>query len=423
MTLIFTTSWGIPQRRNQQNGVQNVEKMLHLMLIGVFVKDVDTNQRGRKNNMSRLVFLFMSDGNAPAGSNPPWSTDTLSQNKFIKGLWSEGYYYLLIQMLKTNIINDLVIVIESNRSPGLAHTKEGIPVYVVPNIDQFEPYIKPDDIIWARGGFKSWFPFLNNKKGKHWLLIYAANTGRQRWKFWDVVFNDLHGKNHIDSIGRFQFDFKKPINPDIFKLLKKERTYDICIGASYIHDRKGQWLVINSLIEYQNIYGEKPKCILPGAPRRGLKSALIPELIRKHQLDVTITGMLPREDLAERMNECRLFIHGGSSGQNDRGPLEAMRCGCYIMLASSQHHPKFLYQNGQFGGLVISQNPYIMAKQIRDRIWYNIFMTDLPKSISDYYDSKAGISNIILPEMRTLFDIMKKNKPGDGEAFRGFCSR
>ena len=63
----------------------------------------------------RLVFLFNSDGSAPEGSNLPWDPHALSHNFFAtgeNGLSSEGYLYMLHEMLNQGIIDDLLIFIE-----------------------------------------------------------------------------------------------------------------------------------------------------------------------------------------------------------------------------------------------------------------------------------------------------------------------
>ena len=167
--------------------------------------------------MKRLIFLYMSEGCAPPNSNTPWDPKTKSKNKYALGLESEGYLYILRRLSETKVFDEILIFIESNRGPGYFITSTGIKGYVIPEIARINEYLKPNDIIWARGGVRSWYEVLDEKKGKHWMVLYAANTGRQRWRFWDVVLNDTLGINMIDRRGRFFFDFEKPINPEIFK--------------------------------------------------------------------------------------------------------------------------------------------------------------------------------------------------------------
>ena len=369
--------------------------------------------------MKRLIFLYMSEGCAPPNSNTPWDPKTKSKNKYVGGLESEGYLYILKRLSETKVFDEIIIFIESNRGPGYFVTSTGIKGYVVPEIVRINEYLKPNDIIWARGGVRSWYEVLNKKKGKHWMMLYAANTGRQRWMFWDLVLNDTLGINMIDRRGRFFFNFKKPINPEIFKPIRTKQKYDICIGASYIHDKKGQWRVIEALIEYKKLYGENLKCIMPGAPRRGTHSNLINDKIQQHKLDVWKPAKhFPREELAVIMNQSKIFIHAGMSGENDRGPLEAMRCGCLVMIGSIKYHSPILYDAVAPTYVIDINNYTTMAIDLHH--WVNNPFYDR-KTVFRYYEEKAGIETVILPEMTNLFQLMQDNPVPNSEIFRGLC--
>ena len=287
----------------------------------------------------RLVFLFNSDGAAPEGSNQPWDPHSPSFNFFAtgeNGLPSEGYLYMLHEMLNQGIIDDLIIFIESNRSPGFTTYYQNIKCYVVPEIGYVKQFLKRGDIIWARGGFRSWFNFLNQmKKEKYWLLLYAANTGRARWRFWDVIFDDLSGEHRHDIRGRFFYYFKKPINPDYFRPFHDfKKRYHVCVGASHVHDKKGQWKTIEVIAEYKRLFNENLHCIMPGRVTHGVKTNNIGSTISSARLSVHCPGMLPRTKLAEVFNQSSITIFMGQGGQNDRGPLESLACGTPILLAS-----------------------------------------------------------------------------------------
>jgi hypothetical protein len=228
----------------------------------------------------RLVFLFTSDRCCSEGSNVPWDPDKPSTNFYAideNGLPSEGYLIMLKEMLKHSIVDDVVIFIESSRGTGKTvynHGSKLIYCYVVPEIGYVKQFLNKDDIIFARGGFRSWFNFLTqmNKEGR-WLLLYAANTGRERWKFWDICFDDLTGKHNSDRWGRFFFDFKKPINPNFFyPLYGIKKEFDVCIGASHVHDRKAQWKTVEVIVEYKRLFGESLKCVLPGRITHGVNT-------------------------------------------------------------------------------------------------------------------------------------------------------
>ena len=259
----------------------------------------------------RLIFLFTSHGAAPRGSKVSWSPDTPAKNRFAVGeggLPSEGYLYFLKRMLATGIVDEVIIFIESNRGTGSTTykiRKGSIKCYVVPEIQYVEDYLKPDDIIWVRGGFRGWWEWLDSKKGKHWLLLYAADTGRERWLFWDVIFTDFSDQYFLDRRKRFWFPFHKPMNEEIFKPLNIEPEYDVCIGASHIHDKKAQWKMIEVAKEYKKLFNKDLHCVLPGAARRGAKSNQIYSEIAAHDLKIDVVGLRTRSQMNTVYNQSK----------------------------------------------------------------------------------------------------------------------
>jgi glycosyltransferase involved in cell wall biosynthesis len=249
---------------------------------------------------------------------------------------------------------------------------------------------------------------LNDAKGKHWLMLYAANTGRARWRFWDVILDDLSGFSQFDKVGtgRFFYNFIKPISPEFFFPKELPKKYDICIGASHIHDRKGQWRTIKAIIEYERMYGKKLKCILPGKFMRGVNTNEIKYDVQKNNLDVEITGMVHRDRVAEIMNESKLFVYCGTGGQNDRGPLEALRCGTKIIVANTRRHHPLVYENKEvstvinhndFKGIAKEINRNLMAHKKEDR-----------HIVSSYYETVAGMETVVVPRMVELLEVMKR---------------
>jgi len=368
----------------------------------------------------RLVFLYTSFGPNPVGSNTYWNPRDITQNFYavnINGLLSEGYFYMLKRMLEEKVVDDLVIFIESSKSPGCVHL-QGIPCYVTPQIEYIEEFLREDDVIFARGGFRTWFPFLEKMKAqKRWLLLYAANTGRQRWKFWDVIFDDLTGKHSYDIHNRFFFDFKKPIHEDIFYPTKTERIYDICIGASHIHEKKGQWKTVEAIIEYEKMFGKKLKCIMPGRGNRGVNTTNIKNKVRDFHLDITFPGMVTRDVVCEIMNQSKLFMYLGGGGQNDRGPLEALRCGTPIMIANPPNHSPVVYSNPQVCGVIEnSENFQLVANEMHDVLKQT--SEGKREYVSSYFQSSCGLSEVIIPDMRKLFNIIRANPVPNAETLK-----
>lgn len=375
---------------------------------------------GEKSKKMRLVFLYTSIGANPVGSNSPWNPAQKTENFYatnINGLLSEGYLYMLKKMLEEKIVDDLIIFIESSKSPGSTMI-EGIKCYVTPQIEYIEDYLKEDDIIFARGGFRTWFPFLNKmKEQKRWLLLYAANTGRQRWKFWDIVFDDLNGKFDYDIHKRFWFDFKKPIHEKIFFPMKTERIYDLCLGASHIHEKKGQWKTIEAIIKYKEIFGKSLRCIMPGRGNRGVNTTKIKQKVSDYHLDVAFPGMVTRDEVCKIMNQSKLFVYLGGGGQNDRGPLEALRCGTPIMITNPPNHSPVVYSNPQVCETVRdSDNFELVATKIRGCLENS--SEGKREYTTSYFQSSCGLNEVIIPDMRKLFNIIRANPVPDIEPLK-----
>lgn len=300
----------------------------------------------------RLVFLFYSDGPTQPDSIPKFDPKAISVNKYAKQFFTDGLYYVFQRLIEIGTLEEVLIVTESNRSPGFLKTDfPGIQSIIIPHISCLDNLLRPDDIIFTRGGFRSWHDWLiARQKEGYWMWLYAANTGRQRWPFWDLILEDCHNWDTVgktDRLGRHHLDYRKPINPTYFYPTDDPKyEYDFMIGASYITDKKGQWRTIQALKKFRELYGYSPRCIMPGATRRGTKTLKMLEYLnRNSDLDIEMPGMLNRQKLAVLMRKTKVFIHSGASGQNDRGPLEAMACGCRLILHSPQYHHPLLSSN------------------------------------------------------------------------------
>lgn len=354
----------------------------------------------------RLIFLYVSDG----GSHPSmsWNPNIKAINFYSNRVLEEGYYYMLKRMVEVGILDELVVVVESSKGQGyINYNHPKIYGWVIPNITELHRLLKKDDIIFVRGGFKGWYETLVLQNDS-WMLLYAANTGRERWPIFDVIFNDLTGDNTVDSRGTLQFDFKKPVNYNIFYPKVVDPEFDLCIGASYIHDKKGQWRTVEALLEYKKIFKKNLKCVMPGAIRRGTKTPQMIETLKNGDIDVYLPGMLSRKKLNKIYNSSKLFIHLGGGGQGDRGPLEAMRCGTRVIVGNTRRHSKVVYQNTDVS-FVIPENAD--KEQVARTLHYmvNNYSKKTRKKVSSYYEEQVGMEDVILPEMKKLFDIFKEH--------------
>lgn len=359
----------------------------------------------------RLIFLYVTHGAAPGVE---WKPSKTASNFYSLRVREEGYFFLLKRMVEEKIVDEVVVVVESGLGQGfLNYDSRDINGWVIPDITKILSLINDRDIIWVRGGFKFWFTTLEEiRNNGNWMLLYAANTGRERWPIWDVVFNDLTGNNKVDSRGVLQFDFKKPTNSNIFFCEFAEPRYDLCIGASYIHDKKGQWRTVEALVKYKEIYGKHLKCIMPGAFRRGTKTPKMLETIDSSKVDISLPGMVPRTELCKILNRSKLFAHLGGGGQGDRGPIEAMKCGTQIVVGNRKRHSKQVYQNSDVSYVIPeSAGPEFIARTLHSLV--ERYSEDLRKKVSCYYEEQMGVDMVILPEMKKLFDFFRENSKRD----------
>lgn len=356
--------------------------------------------------MRRLVYLYVSNGSAHPDFIPQWNPDAKSVEPFAHNFQQEGFYFLFCLLLEKRIFDEILIVIESSRSPGNVFLSNQMKILVVPHLNELKPFMRDNDILWARGGWRSWFTFLSEwHDQKRWLLFYRAASNRGAWPFWDIVLDDLRDSFAQDKLGRFYYPISKPTNPMIFSPEKKKIEYDIMIGASHIHDKKGQFRMLRILDEYREKYHKNLKCIMPGSIQRGAGTSTILPTIKSAGLDIFTPGMVPREKLAGFYNQSSLFVHCGGAGQNDRGPLEALSCGTPIMLSMEQYHAPGIRPGKTFGSFLISPDDSMLAAvQVHEALESIKKDETMFRSLTvAAFQYKHGIDDAILPEFMALF--------------------
>ena len=365
----------------------------------------------------RLVFMYVGKHMAQEGSNMKWNQKAKATNYYVNFLKTEGYYYLIDNLLQEGIVDEVLVLIECVRGAGCFEYKKGFSGFVTPEMWQARKFLRKDDVIWCRGGHRTWFNFLNAAvdEGK-WTICYAANTGRQKWTFWHVVFNDLDGRTWLDGRGRVQLDWKKPTNPEMFYPTEDEKVYDLCIGASHIHDKKAQWKTIDGLVEYKKIFGKNLKCVLPGSFHHGVRSSTIYDKISNNKLDVEIVGMLSRDELRVIYNKSRLFVHLGGGGQNDRGPLEAMRCGVPVVVETPGRHAPFIPQMADNWVCKGANSPRVLAGDLH--YYLKMLDHDVGRRVFEFYEAEAGMDTVIMPQMHKLFGILRQHPVADIRVLR-----
>lgn len=354
----------------------------------------------------RVVYWFTSLGGAPTPRD--WDKGMLTRNANAAELETEGFWYLWKELLERKILDEVLIVVESARGSGSKKWGSNFGVYVIPHIDQIEEFLRPDDVIVARGGFRSWFPILGRmNESKRWVIFYRAATHRLKWPFWDIVLEDLTDKSFVLG-NRLHYKFNKPIHPDIFNFRKQiQRDIDVMFHASHIHDKKGQWKCVDAAIAYKKKYGEHFIGVMPGSFYGGEETRKAFQKVNDYNLPIWMPGFIPRRDLCMWMNRCKLYIHLGVAGQNDRGNLESMLCGCQQIIGNPHFHPPFVYNNKEISSVVRNHAPEEVATVIHDMLV--AWRSDFPSKVASYYQKENGIE-VAVGQMRILFDFIKRHK-------------
>ena len=364
----------------------------------------------------RIVFMYFCKYNAGANSKPPWNPNAPCDPSW-KNHLTEGYFWQLRRMVETKIVDEVLVIIESNRGPGkLDFPYPNFTGYVIPEISYLHDMLREDDILFIRGGFRSWHDFIVDHYRDKWKILYAANTGRERWPWWDIILDDLTPPSlrpMIDTRERLWLHYEKPINPNIFYPMDIPKKYDLCIGASHIHDKKGQWKAVEALYEYKLEHGRNLKTIMPGGKiRHGVGTNKIHSMLS--ELDIELPGFVSRDDLRVIYNQSKVFVHLGGGGQNDRGPLEAMRCGTPLLLSNTSRHGYVTWSDPKFF-FIISED--VTTKRIAGLLPIVIekFHEIKREDVFDHFEKTSGVENIILPQMKLIFDFLRWNPKADKE--------
>jgi len=360
--------------------------------------------------------MFYCKHHAPINSRPPWNPKRRCSERWDQ-YWTEGTFWLINRMIEEGIIDECMVFIESAKGPGKMNIPyKNIYGFVMPEISYLNDYLREDDVIWIRGGFRSWHNFMVEYHMDKWKILYGANTGRESWHWWDIILDDLHNNPpHMDRFNRIWLHFEKPTHPLIFYPVDIEKRYDICIGASHVHDKKGQWRTIRALHKYKEIYGKNLRAVFPCGGGRGVQTT--PALQLLPELDVVQPGFVPREELRTIYNQSKLFVHLGEGGQNDRGPLEAMRCGTPVVITAPKRHGRVTYENPNVSHVIKNKNDYAEIAFVFDSLIKKDTKTIKQQTI-DWHEDTSGINYASLPQMGKIFKFFSLHPNVDKEALK-----
>lgn len=368
--------------------------------------------------MPNLVYLYTSGGAPRCDMSAPVDicrsniTTDITNNRYALAAQSDGMIHMLKTIAQTpnyTFIDRFTALIDSTVSPGHLHLDSVSTIYVVRSMSWAMRFISPGDILIVRGGFKPWIPLLDyiHAKRENWILFYRANTNRHSWPYWDITLNDL-----IDTPktirGRLHYPFTKPVNEDIFGVIDAPnvlpREYDVMVGASHIHRRKGQYLTVKALQKHYHKYGTKPRAIMPGGYMRCSTNQEIQTVIKSGDVDIDGPCPVSRQKLSLLMNRTKLFIHAGYGGQNDRGILESMSCGAVPLLFGQSHVSPDIWKSS----VHISQDPDEIADTIHDSLRSYEYLHH-----PDLYGKVNGLHEVAIPKMLRLLSFIEHHPTPD----------
>jgi hypothetical protein len=114
-------------------------------------------------------------------------------------------------------------------------------------------------------------------------------------------------------------------------------------------------------------------------------------------------------------NKSKLFVYLGGGGQNDRGPLEALRTGTPIIVCNPARHHECVYLDADVSEVCESHMDFKMAAQKMNLMFYK-WTVDTKAEVHRYFEANNGIETVCLPEMKSIFDVIRKNPKPNREA-------
>jgi glycosyltransferase involved in cell wall biosynthesis len=322
-------------------------------------------------------------------------------------------------LTRAGTVEHVYAFIDSRYSIGDINITNDFTLKVIPNINEVLDYVEFGDIVWVRGGFKSWLSVLRKLRDRreNWILFYRANTNRGGWPFWDIVLNDLISRPK-KARSRLHIPYTKPVNEYVFRAIIPSRIkYDIMIGASHIHGRKGQFRAVEALMRYEQKYGRRLSAVLPGGWIRSRHNDRIHELVSKKRVDVDLIGHKRRGCLAKIMNTCSLFVHAGPGGQNDRGVLEALRCGIPAVIKDPKRYTPALMNDTRYVTVCNSDKvddwvEAIHVALMKPAAWESFDL--YRRELAMWYNNNNGLYTVALPKLDTLIRDLKRCDPREG---------
>lgn len=321
---------------------------------------------------------------------------------------TDGHYALLRALQKTDLVDEVEIILNNYAVPSrLLHAEPGLRVHSLKEIDEFET--RPGDVVWIRGAWKPWIPWIEKAADVHkcWLIHYSANAGHHQWPWWDAILWDLAAGNKIGRESKLWWHYRKPVCPEFRIMPEVEQEYDVCCGASHIYDRKGQFRILPICHEFKKLTGRDLRVIMPGAfySREKKTEAMKAEMKAGKWPNIFVPGWLTREGMIRVYNMAHVFYAATCGGQGDRCVPESGACGARQIVGLPKNHPPYAYET-----------PIAFVPEHQDDfsgIARHLFETlegSAPdrEAISDYFRQESSVETAI-DYLRPLLEHMRDN--------------
>jgi len=347
----------------------------------------------------RLVFLYLRKRDFPVGRAV-----------------SDGYHAMIRKFVELGLVDRADFIMDCYAYPESSEKIGGVTTSSIQNFFT-KIQLEPTDVLFVRGGWKPWIPWIEEQRRKGcWTIFYGAGTGHGSWPYWDVVVDDcVTDVVWSRRTGAVIIPFRKAVSEE-FDYADVERPYDLCLGANYVYDRKGQYIAYAAAERFQELFGRTPTMVMPGA-LRGHEQTI--RMIKKiiDRKDVDLPGHVSRGDLVPIMQRSKIFVHLGTSTQGDRGSAEAGRCGCRILLGHRRHHAPYLFSAPGSAVPTVEGDLSEIA-----RLYSQGIAADEPgarQATSAYFKANDGFSQTGLAVWRDLFGFIRGHPTRDTEALQG----
>lgn len=322
---------------------------------------------------------------------------------------TDGHYTLIKELMKRGYVDESYFITDNYARPPevLANTDPRFKVISVNGLFTLRQQPEPGDIIWIRGAWKPWIPWIEKYTPQCWTLYYAANAGHHAWPWWDVILYDLREGDTAGAENKLWYHYRKPVSPDFGLRPEIPVEYDVCCGASHIYDRKGQYRIMKISLAYEALTGKPLKVVMPGSfySREAQTEIMRAELADGKWPNITMPGWVDRNTMISIYNSARFFYAATCGGQGDRCVPESGLCGCRQIIGLSKNHPPYSYARPDIA--FVPPNPDD-TDSIAAYLAENMRSSVTRQDVADYFQAEAGMDRAI-DNLSRLFNHMKEN--------------